>query len=372
MHFEYKILNERYKMNIGTVIKKYRNKRDLTQEQLAEYLNVSVSAVSQWESSKTLPDISTLPVIASFFEITLDELFDRSQNEKEKAIEEYDKLSVEYSNQGNVAKGLELWRQATQKYPGDYHCLNKLAYFLLQTLYCGWDENEIEGNAKECVAISERILRDCTDNDTRNSAIQRLVYVYSFTGTSLANEEKAVEYANMAGSIHISRESLLESAYFTEESKEKKLYTKHRNILTLIDDLTMRMYYSEYESTEDKIKACNAALSMWNALIYDGNYQFFHCRIEKIYTTLAMSYANLKLKEETLNALKKALYHARCFDNLESGEHHYTSIFVNAATSDNKRFSKNYSGTNENDVLRLMGTKAFDFLREDEEFKNIK
>ena len=37
-------------MNIGMTIKKYRKKRDLTQEQLSEYLNVSVSAVSQWES----------------------------------------------------------------------------------------------------------------------------------------------------------------------------------------------------------------------------------------------------------------------------------------------------------------------------------
>ncbi|MBQ9079623.1 MAG: helix-turn-helix transcriptional regulator [Clostridia bacterium] len=37
-------------MNIGSVIKKARREKDLTQEQLAEYLNVSVSAVSQWES----------------------------------------------------------------------------------------------------------------------------------------------------------------------------------------------------------------------------------------------------------------------------------------------------------------------------------
>ena len=43
-------------MNIGAVIKEKRQKKDLTQEQLAEYLNVSVSAVSQWESGKTTPD----------------------------------------------------------------------------------------------------------------------------------------------------------------------------------------------------------------------------------------------------------------------------------------------------------------------------
>mgnify|MGYP003292579216 CR=1 FL=1 len=41
----------------------------LTQEQLSEYLNVSVSAVSQWESGKTVPDVSTLLSLASFFDM---------------------------------------------------------------------------------------------------------------------------------------------------------------------------------------------------------------------------------------------------------------------------------------------------------------
>ena len=37
-------------MTLGQNIKKLRRGRDITQEQLAQYMNVSVSAVSQWES----------------------------------------------------------------------------------------------------------------------------------------------------------------------------------------------------------------------------------------------------------------------------------------------------------------------------------
>ena len=72
------------KMNIGIKIKKFRHERDLTQEQLAEYLNVSVPAVSQWESGKTVPDVSTLLALANFFSVTLDELFDRTPQWKKK------------------------------------------------------------------------------------------------------------------------------------------------------------------------------------------------------------------------------------------------------------------------------------------------
>ncbi len=355
-------------MNIGTTIKKYRNQKDLTQEQLSEYLNVSVSAVSQWESGKTIPDVSTLLALANFFDITLDELFDRKSNDKEKAIEEYDRLSSEYGNRGEVLKELSLWREATQKYPGDFHCLIKLAHALFSTMYIGLEKEVIESNAIECIAICERILRDCTDNDTRNSAIQILVYLYSYEGCSWENEAKAVEYAMMAGGFYTCREHLLEHAYFTEKSKEKKLYTKHTNILKCMDHLTMNIYFGEYENEEERINAYNAALVLWKTLIYDDNYLFYHCRIESIYILLAKSYAKLRKRDETINALKKAFHHANCFDNPPEGEQHFTSVFVKHATSDASTISKNYTGTLTEGVMKSLQNKAFDFIREDEEF----
>lgn len=369
-------------MNIGVMIKKYRNQLNLTQEQLSEYLNVSVSAVSQWESDRTVPDVSTLLALANFFDITLDELFDRTSNDKTKAIEEYYKLDSEYANRGEVLKQLALWREATQKYPGDFHCLSSLAHALFSTMYIGMEKDVVESNAKECIAICERILRDCTDNDTRNSAIQKLVYLYShrdgiwssdtntvsFKDASWSSEEKAVEYAMMAGGFFTCREHLLEHAYFTEGSKEKQLQTKHSNILNCMDHLTMSMYYGDYENENDIITACNAALSLWKTLIYDENYLFYHCRITSIYVLLAKSYAKLKKREETFDALKKGLIHARYYDNLPRCEQHFTSIFVMAATSDASKTSTNRTGTLEEDVHEHMKNKVFDFIREDAEF----
>lgn len=357
-------------MNIGITIKKYRNQMGLTQEQLSEYLNVSVSAVSQWESGKTVPDVSTLLALANFFDITLDELFDRTKD-KEKEIEEYSKLSREYAARGEVASRVALWREATQKYPGDFHCLNQLAYALGLTVYSGGDSAGLEKTAKECIAICERILRDCSENEARNQAIETLVHMYSLKDYSFANEDKAVEYAMMAGPLYSCREKLLEYAYFTEESKEKRQRAKHSNILNYMDALTMNMYYGKYESEEEKIEACTAALKLWQTLIYDGNYQFFHCRIQKIYVALALSYGKLQKRSETIEALKNALYHAKCYDTLPEGELHYTSIFVTAAISDVSGHTKNCTFTNADNVLRFMKTKTFDFLRADAEFMEL-
>ena len=51
-----------------------RKRAGITQEELAQKLNVSNQAVSKWEAGKCCPDIELLPELASLFEISIDEL----------------------------------------------------------------------------------------------------------------------------------------------------------------------------------------------------------------------------------------------------------------------------------------------------------
>lgn len=62
-------------MEIGKSIAQFRKKQNLTQAELADRLNVSYQAISQWEREETYPDISILPDLAAAFDITMDELF---------------------------------------------------------------------------------------------------------------------------------------------------------------------------------------------------------------------------------------------------------------------------------------------------------
>lgn len=61
-------------MKIGEVIRKHRKERQLTQEELAEYLGVTSSAVNKWENGVSLPDITLLSPIARVFGISTDTL----------------------------------------------------------------------------------------------------------------------------------------------------------------------------------------------------------------------------------------------------------------------------------------------------------
>ncbi len=61
-------------MNIGEVIKCRRQKRNLTQAELAVQLNITPQAVSRWEMNISYPDIAMLPQIAEALQISTDEL----------------------------------------------------------------------------------------------------------------------------------------------------------------------------------------------------------------------------------------------------------------------------------------------------------
>ena len=56
-------------------LKKFRQQKNLTQEQAAEILNVNAHTVSRWECNTTLPDVTMLPEIARLYCVTIDDLF---------------------------------------------------------------------------------------------------------------------------------------------------------------------------------------------------------------------------------------------------------------------------------------------------------
>ena len=74
-------------MEIGQKIKQLRYKAGLTQEQLAERLGVSAQSVSKWENAASMPDISLLPLLSEAFGVSIDELFDLTQEQKMRRIE---------------------------------------------------------------------------------------------------------------------------------------------------------------------------------------------------------------------------------------------------------------------------------------------
>lgn len=77
-------------MEIGKQIKKYRTSLGMSQEMLAERIFVSRQTISNWENDKYYPDIKSLLMLSSLFEISLDQLIKGDLEEMKKQINQSD------------------------------------------------------------------------------------------------------------------------------------------------------------------------------------------------------------------------------------------------------------------------------------------
>jgi transcriptional regulator with XRE-family HTH domain len=61
-------------MEFNEKLQSLRKSKGLTQEELSEFLYVSRTAVSKWESGRGYPNIESLKEISKFFDISIDDL----------------------------------------------------------------------------------------------------------------------------------------------------------------------------------------------------------------------------------------------------------------------------------------------------------
>lgn len=85
-------------INIGRILMQNRHKKGITQDELAEYIGVSKASVSKWETAATYPDITFLPRLAAFFDISIDELMGyEPQMDRDDIRKLYQELTRDFS-----------------------------------------------------------------------------------------------------------------------------------------------------------------------------------------------------------------------------------------------------------------------------------
>ena len=129
-------------MKLGEKIKTLRKQKNISQEVLAQYLGVTFQAVSKWENGTTMPDVATIPAIASFFGVSTDELFDFNLYETQKQVEA---IVDEHSRYWHTdkPKAEQIIRDGLKKYPGNDILLNCLIGVL-----------ELPGRSDEVISVA--------------------------------------------------------------------------------------------------------------------------------------------------------------------------------------------------------------------------
>jgi len=150
-------------LRISEVILSNRRKKNLTQEGLALALGVSPQAVSNWERGG-YPDITMLPNIANFFEITVDELIGNDKIGQEKDIES---LYERIGKMDDPTAEAELWMEYIAKYPKHHNIAANAASHIF---YMPKDKRE--KYLPELRNICERLINESTRQWHRENAIR--------------------------------------------------------------------------------------------------------------------------------------------------------------------------------------------------------
>ncbi|MBQ9765777.1 MAG: helix-turn-helix transcriptional regulator [Lachnospiraceae bacterium] len=238
-------------IKISENIKRMRKAKNITQEQLAELLDVSITAVSKWERNETYPDITLLFPLAHYFGITLDELMGYDEEKIRADIEEVKKLYLSLWTT-DFKKAKEIITKAYHDYPNDYWIM----HYYMWHLAGGAADNNPEvllANKDEFLAICDKILAGCTEETLRIEAWNMRAKILHAEGkTDEALDIYEQKYPNFYHTKDQKKEQL-----FAKDTDEFKHYLR-LNIYELssfaIDKKMKDIWFCHEGSADDKAK----------------------------------------------------------------------------------------------------------------------
>lgn len=207
-------------MNLSNNLRSLRKNHHLTQEELADALGLSPQTVSKWENNVTSPDISLLPLLADYYNISIDELLQydsTSRKTEQKALA--DKVHA-LRHSGELEAAYNLLHGEIEKWAlsaGMNHLLGSLAYELAK------EKPEHSELFQEAIRQADKtILLD--QYETGRSIQAKMLQCYCLH--ELGRQKEAIKFANTLPSLFSSREVVLCRICADGEKEEAVRQTK--------------------------------------------------------------------------------------------------------------------------------------------------
>lgn len=332
-------------MNIyfGKNLKNLRREKNLTQENIADILGVSFQSVSKWERGESYPDITTLPVIASFFKVSVDELLGVNEAENEERIQQY---LYDAGCLSDHKAAYEIAKKAIAEFPGDFRLLDMYMHKLIASKNTPQEKMSILAEVR---TIYDNIQANCTLDSIRVSSKVCLSHYYT-TLTQIENSGITVaDVKEIIAALPHMRDSrnYAETCLFPALSDPKdkaQHYAVCRDtideLLRLLDNTVSHYCFWENEfTTEFKIEAIKMMLTIQKLFNDDGNYGGSWRFVMYNYGNLACLYFKIGDTEKALENLRKAAETAKQFDELPQISVRHSLLF------DGAEFDKNTLGS---------------------------
>ncbi|HHX69578.1 MAG: helix-turn-helix transcriptional regulator [Miniphocaeibacter sp.] len=345
-------------MKINEIIKTKRIEKGLTQEQVANILNISTPAVNKWESGISHPDITLLPALGRLLGVDMNTLLSFKDSLTRQEIGIIGNEIMQLVDKEGFDKGYELAMDKISEYPNSELLLFNLILMLQGALMTYPSENS-QKYEEELDSMLNKLVNS-KDIEIRETVYAMLIPKY-------IDNDELEKAEGLIDKLHSENPSVNKTILQT------KLYVKQKNYNKALIALESKIYYTAMnlqlyisslmeisaleKNMEDANYFANLSDKLMKLLEMPNSYMkssFLELAMEERNIEKTLEYLNnlVTLGSETIDFKNSRLYkHIPVKENYSSRE--FRNIFLKSM------------------LKELKTSKEYDFLREDEKFKEL-
>ena len=363
-------------LHISENIVRLRRERKITQEELADFIGVTKAAVSKWENGQTTPDILLLPRLASFFNVTIDELLGYEAHLSREQIRRcYMELCRDFVNLP-FPEAWEKVRSTARCYYSCYPLLLQLSILYLNHFMLAGTEGDSRQVLGDAILLCDRILEGCRDMGLcADAAVVKAMLHLQLNAPSEAIGllEPSEETSHL--SLQNSTGAILLQAYLmsgeTEKARDHAQIRHYLHLLSLVSDAIqlLTIYTDDLKRCEEIMRRTQGVIDLYHLKQLHPNL------VSQYYYQAALTYAQ---NEDADHALDMLLRFEHCVNSLLSQEHitlHGDSYFdrldpwiEQLPLGDHVPRDKAFARQS---AIEALSHPAFSILKEREEFRSL-
>lgn len=282
---------------IGENIRKLRKEKEISQETLAERLGVTFQAVSRWERGEGYPDISMLPIIAGFFNVSTDELLGVSQNRQDEEVEKMILECMEYDAHYAIEKLQDCIDEGLKMYPGNFKLMSWYVYAFQRK------------EPLKAIEVGTYVMNNCHNEEVRGFVRRNLVYAYRNSGQM----DKSIEMAKTLSCYYDTRQDVLRDML---TGKERLEHVQHICMELAYEFwLSIRKIYDQY-STDEQIELFQKSNAIYDVIYENDDMPIKLSRKMRNYQGMAEVSMKAGRIEDGFKFMEKAVECANTHDKL--------------------------------------------------------
>ena len=282
-------------LNLAENLIRLRREKEVTQEEVASFIGVTKASVSKWETKQSLPDILLLPVIASYYGVTVDELLGyKPQLGKEQIQKIYHDLAAEFAEKP-FEEVMDASRKLVKKYYSCYSFLLQISILWLNHYTFAEDPKSQMGILDETVELCTHIIENCKDISICNDA----TVLKAIMDLQRGRPQEALDLVeDMLSPYRLASQSsgILIQAYQMVGDMDKAVsYTQismFLHLLSLVEGATQYIAFraQDKESCEETIRRMDGLIELFQlerlhqniAAVYHYQVAVYQCQQEDI------------------------------------------------------------------------------------------